>query len=197
MTTLPHWRMFFSSRGLFAAAFVLAAGLLFSACPGNAAPANTAPGDAKTGVNASPSAAAANPAADTGTATQAAARAAVKASATPVDVEIEGTDTLGARLGFQLKELLNSGTLFNLTGADMPKLRILLSTAAEFPSRPDVGSVYSAVWVYYERPTAFNSYLAREVGVIVPGDEAALALRLAERTSGIAAKYSYIFEKRK
>jgi hypothetical protein len=52
------------------------------------------------------------------------------------------------------------------------------------------------LWLYYEKPTSFNSYLAREVGVITPGGTEDLAVRLAERTAGIAAKYSYIFEKR-
>jgi hypothetical protein len=145
--------------------------------------------------SAGPAEAVANAAADTGTAAQLAARAAIKAGATPVEVELEGTDTLGAKLAFQLKELLNSGTLFVLTSQDTPKIRILLATATEFPSRPEAGSVYSAIWLYYERPTSFNSYLAREVGVIVPGGAEDLAVRLAERTAGIAAKYAYIFEK--
>jgi hypothetical protein len=152
------------------------------------APKNTA--------SAGPAGAAANPAADTDSAAQLAARAAIKAGATPVEVELEGTDALGAKLAFQLKDLLNSGTLFLLSSQDVPKIRILLATAAEFPSRPEVGSVYSAIWLYYEKPTSFNSYLAREVGVITPAGAEDLAARLAERTAGIAAKYAYIFEKR-
>jgi hypothetical protein len=147
-------------------------------------------------ASAGPAGAVANAAADTDTAAQIAARAAIKAGATPVEVELEGTDALGAKLAFQLKEQLNSGTLFLLTGQDTPKIRILLATATEFSSRPEVGSVYSALWLYYEKPTSFNSYLAREVGVITPGGTEDLAARLAERTAGIAAKYSYIFEKR-
>ncbi|MDR2161411.1 MAG: hypothetical protein LBO77_04640 [Desulfovibrio sp.] len=144
---------------------------------------------------AGPAGAAANTTADTDSAAQMAARAAIKAGATPVEVDLEGTDTLGARLAFQLKEILNSGTLFSLTSQDIPKIRILLATATEFPSRPETGSVYSVTWLYYERPTSFSSYLAREVGVITPGGVEEQAVRLAERTAGIAAKYSYLFEK--
>lgn len=135
-------------------------------------------------------------AADTDASALLAQRAAIKAGATPIDVELEGTDTLGAKLAFQLKEQLNGGTLFNLTSQERPKIKIMLSTATEFSSRPEAGSVYAVVWLYYEKPTAFNSYLAREVGVITSGNVEDLAIRLAERTAGLAAKYSYIFEKK-
>ncbi|MDR2076360.1 MAG: hypothetical protein LBP61_05455 [Desulfovibrio sp.] len=144
---------------------------------------------------AGPAGAAPNAAADTDTAAQLKVRAAIKAGATPVEVELEGTDALGAKLAFQFKDLLNGGTLFALTSQDIPKIRILIATATEFPSRPEAGSVYSALWLYYEKPTSFNSYLAREVGVITPGGVEDLAARLAERTAGIAAKFAYIFEK--
>ncbi len=136
-----------------------------------------------------------NPRADTATSKAASAKAAIKADATPVSVQLEGTDTLGSKLAFQLKEIFNSGTLFSLTAKEEPKILLIISTASEFPSRPEVGSAYSAVWVYYERPTAFTSYLAGEVGVVSPDGVDNLAARLAERTSGIATKYAYIFNK--
>ena len=145
---------------------------------------------------AAPNAAAPNAAADNNAAAQTANRAAIKAGATPVEVELDGTDSLGAKLSFQLKEMLNSGTLFNLTSAETPKIRVLLSTVSEFSTRPEAGSAYTAVWLYYEKPTSFNSYLAHETGVITPGGVEDLAAHLAERTAGVAAKYSYIFEKR-
>ena len=151
---------------------------------------------AESGTKASPAAAAPNTTADTDSAAQLAARAAIKAGATPVEVDLEGTDSLGSKLALQLKEVLNSGTLFSLTSNDTPKIRILLSTVSEFPSRPEVGSAYSVVWLYYEKPTSFNSYLARETGVISPAGVEDLATRLADRTAGIAAKYAYIFDKK-
>ena len=151
---------------------------------------------AESGTKVSPAAAAPNTTADTDSAAQLATRAAIKAGATPVEVELEGTDSLGSKLALQLKEVLNSGTLFTLTSNDTPKIRILLSTVSEFPSRPEVGSAYSVVWLYYEKPTSFNSYLARETGVISPAGVEDLAIRLADRTAGIAAKYAYIFDKK-
>ncbi len=136
-----------------------------------------------------------NPAADTDTAKKAAIRTEIKAGATPIAVQLEGTDTLGARLSLQLKEIFNGGTLFFLSAKEEPKILLILHTVPEFPSRPGVGSAYSATWVYYERATAFTSYLAGEAGVISPDAVDDLAARLAERSSGIAAKYAYIFNK--
>ena len=134
-----------------------------------------------------------NAAADTDTAKCMAQRAAIKAGATPIAVLHEGTDNLGAKLSYQLKEIFNSGTMFALNDKDEPKLQMLVSTVSEFPSRPGVGSVYCAVWAYSERPTALSSYLAQEVGVITPENLAELADKLAARTTGLAAKHSYIF----
>ena len=115
-------------------------------------------------------------------------------NSTPVFVELEGTDTIGAKLSMQLQELFNSGTLFTLTAKDEPKIRILITTKPEFTSRPGVGSAYSVIWLYHERATAFTSYLASEVGVVSAEEVPALAMRIAERTTGLAAKYSYIFK---
>ena len=134
-----------------------------------------------------------NTAADTDTAKRMAQRAAIKAGATPIAVLHEGTDNLGAKLSYQLKEIFNSGTLFALNDKDEPKLQVIVSTVPEFPSRPGVGSVYCVVWAYSERPTALSSYLAQEVGVITPENLAELADKLAARTTGLAAKHSYIF----
>ena len=134
-----------------------------------------------------------NAAADTDTAKRMAQRAAIKAGATPIAVLHEGTDNLGAKLAYQLKEIFNSGTMFALNDKDEPKLQMIVGTVSEFPSRPGVGSVYCVVWAYSERPTALSSYLAQEVGVITPENLAELADKLAARTGGLAAKHSYIF----
>lgn len=117
------------------------------------------------------------------------------ANATPVMVELEGTDTIGAKLAFQLKETFNAGSMFTVTAKDTPKIRILIATEPEFASRPAVGSAYSVIWTYYINATSFSSYLASEVGTVDADGVNDLAARLAERTSGIMAKYAYIFEK--
>jgi hypothetical protein len=131
--------------------------------------------------------------ADTDHAKQAAIRASIKAGATPVGVEHDGTDTLGAKLAFRLKEIFNSGTLFALTDGDVPKLQILIGSVPEFPSRPGVGSLYSVIWLYSERSTVFSSYLAHDKGIITPDDLEDLAARIAARTGGIVARHSYLF----
>lgn len=136
-----------------------------------------------------------NAAADTATAKPLATRAVIKAEATPIAVMHEGTDTLGAKLAYQVKEIFNSGTLFNLNDKDVPKLQMFITTSAEFPSRPGVGSVYSIVWVYSERSTVLSNYLAHESGIVSGDNLSDLADKLAARTSGLAAKHAYIFNR--
>lgn len=136
-----------------------------------------------------------SPAANADSARLAEARAAMKAGATPIVVEHEGSDTLGAKLVALLKENFNTGTLLALNDADVAKLQMLVSTTPEFPSRPAVGSVYSVIWVYSERSNVLSNYLAHESGILTPEDLDGRTARLASRTAGLAAKHSYIFKK--
>lgn len=161
---------------------LLVAAVVFSGAPALGAVRAAAPGEG-------------NQAADTDTAKIAATKAAIKADATPIAVEHEGTDTLGAKLAYRLKEQFNAGTLFALHDKDAPKLQMLISSASEFPSRPGVGSVYTVIWLYSERSTVLPNYLAHESGVLTPDSLAELADKLAARTAGLAAKHSYIFSK--
>jgi len=132
--------------------------------------------------------AAAKPVADKPAAAQADRR-------TPVMVEHEGTDTLGAKLAFELKGVFNTSSLFTLTEKDAPKLKVFLSTTAEFPARPNIASAYSAVWAFSQADGTLSFLLAREVGLVGADELGALIVRLAKQTDGIAAKYAYLFTK--
>ncbi len=114
--------------------------------------------------------------------------------AVQVAVELEGTDSLGARLAFRLKDTFNASSLFVLSEKDAPKIRVLLSTTPEFPSRPSVGSAYSVVWVFSQSEGTLRHYLAREVGVVTAESVEDLVAHIAERTDGISVRYGYLFQ---
>lgn len=114
---------------------------------------------------------------------------------TSVAVEHDGTDTLGAKLSFQLKGAFNGSSLFTLTDKDVPKLKVVITTAAEFPSRPNIASVYGVVWAFSQAEGTLSFLLAREVGVVNAEDLDGLVAKIAERTDGIAARYNYLFKK--
>ena len=114
---------------------------------------------------------------------------------TAVMVEHEGTDTLGAKFAFQLKGAFNTSSLFTLTELDAPKLKVFITTAAEFPSRPQIASVYSIAWAFSQAEGTLSFLLAREVGVVSAEEVDFLVARTAERTDGFAAKYAYLFAK--
>ena len=113
---------------------------------------------------------------------------------TAVAVDHEGTDTLGAKMAFQLKGVFNSSSLFTLSEKDGPKIKVLLSTVAEFPSRPNLASAYAVVWVFSQADGTLSFTLARDVGVVTAEDLDALVAKLAERTDGVAVKYGYLFK---
>ncbi|MDD2967076.1 MAG: hypothetical protein PHN64_06280 [Desulfovibrionaceae bacterium] len=118
----------------------------------------------------------------------------VDARTTPVSVLHDGDDSTGARLAMRLKEQYNNSNLFTLTEKDMPKIQILLTTAAEFPSRPAVGSVYSLIWTYKQGEGQLAFLLAKEVGTLNDEGVDALAAKILERTDGLSVKYSYLWK---
>lgn len=116
---------------------------------------------------------------------------------TMVSVSIEGTDSVGARLGTKLKERFNQSSLFTLNDdeeKDAPKLYVMLSTQPEFAGRPAVGSVYSVCWVFKQGKGYLGYLLARDLGTVSTDDIDGLVDKLVERTDGIAAKYSSLWK---
>ncbi|MCL2123707.1 MAG: hypothetical protein FWH34_06405 [Desulfovibrionaceae bacterium] len=113
---------------------------------------------------------------------------------TAVAVIHEGADNIGARLATRLKEKFNASNLFKLEEKDQPKMRLLLNTMAEFPSRPGAGSVYSITWVFSQSEGHLAYLLARDVGVLTTEEVDALTDSLVERTDGIGVKYGYLFK---
>ncbi len=118
----------------------------------------------------------------------------IDARSTPVTVIHEGNDSIGARLATRLKEAFNASNLFRLEEKNAPKMRLLLNTAEEFPSRPGTGSVYSVTWIFTQSDDHLSYLLARDLGVMGMGDVDRLCYSLLERTDGIAVKYSYLFK---
>jgi len=113
---------------------------------------------------------------------------------TPVAVEYEGNDSIGASLSMSVKERFNTSSLFSLSEKDVPKIRLLLATVPEFPSRPGVGSAYSAVWVFSQSESTLRHFLQTELGVLTQNDVQELSAKLIEITDRLAVKYSYLFQ---
>ncbi len=119
----------------------------------------------------------------------------VDARVTAVDVQAEGTDSIGARLSTALKEKFNTSSLFRLSSGNEPKLLLLVSTTPEFPTRPQVGSAYSVIWVYSQTESYLPMLLGREVGTVSMEDIDGLVARIVERTDGLSVKYNYLWKK--
>lgn len=113
---------------------------------------------------------------------------------TPVSVVHDDVDNVGTRLVFQIKEILNSSSLFTLSAKDEKKIKLVIKTKQEFPSRPEIGSAYSAVWIFSSNDNVLTHYLASEAGIVTAANVAATAEALAGRTDAVAAQYAYLFE---
>ncbi len=113
---------------------------------------------------------------------------------TQVSIMHEGTDSVGTRLSTRVKELFNGSNLFQLNENNAPKMRILLTSKAEFSDRPNVGSVYSIIWVFSQSSGHLGYLLAQDVDTLTPEDVDIIAAKIVERTDGIAVKYAYLFQ---
>ncbi len=111
-----------------------------------------------------------------------------------VSVSHTGNDAAGTRLATRLKELFNGSNLFQLNEDNSPKIRLLLVSKAEFPERPNVGSIYSITWVFSQSEGHLGYLLAQELDILNPEDVDGVAAKLLERTDGLAVKYAYLFK---
>lgn len=112
----------------------------------------------------------------------------------PVYVDYDGDDPMGQRLVFELKELFRTSAGFRLAKAGEKQVRIRLTAQVEFKDRPNLGSVYGAVWMFSEGGDVLSYYLDSAVGVV---DEVILKREvqsLASRTDKLAGRFSYLFE---
>ncbi len=113
---------------------------------------------------------------------------------TQVSVSHEGTDTIGIQLATRLKELFNASNLFQLNEENEPKVRLVLTSKAEFKDRPHVGSVYSLLWVFSQSDSNLGYLLAQDVDVLSSEDVNDIATKIVNRTDGLATKYGYLFK---
>jgi hypothetical protein len=152
---------------------------------------------AEPGSPASPQAGQANPASP-GPQKGPAARQPDKPAETkrfPVLVEHKGTDDLGSRFVYNLKEKFNSSSFFRLSAQKERKLRIRIVTSEEFKERPYLGSMYTVIWLFAESGDVLSYYLDSDIGFIGPqGMPADEAEKIVARTQPLASQYSYLFE---
>lgn len=120
--------------------------------------------------------------------------AVVTSRTTPIFVEQKGADNLGSMLAFELKSACNTSSLFKMTGDDVPKITVMITTMSEFADRPKIGSVYSVVWVFSENSNNLKYYLAQDTGIVTVDNVSALATSVANKTDKIALQYGYLFE---
>ncbi len=120
--------------------------------------------------------------------------ATLNARSAQVSVSHEGTDTIGIQLATRLKELFNASNLFQLNEKNAPKIRLVVTSKAEFSERPHVGSVYAVLWVFSQSDSHLGYLLAQEVDVLSKEDINDAAAKIVDRTDGLAVKYSYLFK---
>ncbi len=112
----------------------------------------------------------------------------------PVGVEHSGQDVLGQTLALRFKEAVNQSGLYDLSLKEEPKIKVLITTSPEFGTRPQVGSVYSVVWIFSSGTDVLTYYLNTRVGVTDATTLDATVNSLAAETARIVEKYIYLFE---
>jgi hypothetical protein len=117
----------------------------------------------------------------------------VAAKKTPVAIEHDDSDPVGARLAYRLKELLGRSSLMAPTNKDEKKLVLVLKTKEEFPGRPNLCSIYAVSWLFSSREGALKYFLASEAGIVDASGVEQAAEALLGRTDKLATTYGYLF----
>ncbi len=112
---------------------------------------------------------------------------------TPVAIEHEDTDPVGARLAYHIKELLGRSSLMQPTAKDEKKLVLVLKTKEEFPGRPNAGSIYSVSWLFSSKEGALKYFLTSEAGVVDASGIDQAAEAILGKTDKLASTYGYLF----
>ncbi|WP_027722824.1 hypothetical protein [Maridesulfovibrio zosterae] len=117
-----------------------------------------------------------------------------KKDGVPVVVVHTGDDVLGGSLALKVKESFRKSVLFQLADKTKKSVRIKIVSSSEFSERPEIGSVYTAIWTFAESEDVVPFYLAEELGLVNQQNLDRTAAKLLNRTDKIAEEYKYLFE---
>jgi len=112
---------------------------------------------------------------------------------TPVIVEHDDADPLGARLAYHVKELLGRSALMVPSTKDEKKLVIVLKTKEEFPGRPNLCSIYAVSWLFAAKEGSLKYSLTSETGIVDATGVDAAAEAILGQTAKLASTYGYLF----
>jgi len=112
----------------------------------------------------------------------------------PVLVEHDGTDPVGLRLAFHLKETFQKSGRFRLAGPEERHFSLRLVTREQFKDRPHLGSVYALVWRYVESREVLSHFLEEHLGFVDADVVAQEAEVIAAKTDRVRGRYGYLLE---
>jgi len=112
----------------------------------------------------------------------------------PVLIEHDGTDPVGLRLAFYLKETFQKSSLFRLAGPEEKHFSLRLVTREQFRDRPYLGSVYALVWRYVESREVLAYSLGERLGFADADAVAQEAEVIAAETDRIKGRFGYLLE---
>ena len=115
------------------------------------------------------------------------------AKKTPVTIDHDDSDPVGARLAYRIKELLARSALMAPTNRDEKKLVLVLKTKEEFPGRPNLCSIYAVSWLFSSREGSLKYFLASEAGIVDASSVDQTAEALLGRSDKLASTYGYLF----
>lgn len=112
---------------------------------------------------------------------------------TPVAIEHDDNDPVGARLAYRLKELLGRSSLMQPSNKDEKKIVLVLKTKEEFPGRAGLSAIYSASWLFSSKEGALKYFLTSEAGIVDNADIDQIAETLLGKTDKLVGTYGYLF----
>lgn len=115
----------------------------------------------------------------------------------PIAVIYKGSEAMGRKLAFALeKQMVKSGLFRIATKANEKQFRLTLLIQEEFPGRPTLSWIYSAIWTFSYQEDILPTYLQGKIGILAQVQVDGTAEDLAAHSFELGKKFNYLLEEK-
>ncbi len=112
----------------------------------------------------------------------------------PLAIKAYGTDPLGQKLAFLLKENFNKSSFFIPAGKKEKRIILRVDTLNEFSGRPGLSSVYVFTWLFSESEETIPYFLENVIGTLRASEMEECVQKILVQTTSLMEKFDYLLQ---
>ena len=111
----------------------------------------------------------------------------------PLAIEAHGTDPIGQKLVFLLKENFNKSSFFVPATKKEKRILLRVNTLNEFPGRLGLSAVYVFSWLFSESEETIPYFLDNTIGIVDSSQLEKCAQQILIHTTEVMEHFHYLF----